>query len=83
MPLRRMGWRMIEFEAAVRDGASILTDGGIETRIMFERDVAMDPHVGVATLVGDPKGGPVLRACDTDDCHVRALAARMAGSVGR
>jgi homocysteine S-methyltransferase len=29
---------------------------------MFETDVAMDPHVGVATLVGDPKGGgPVLR----------------------
>ena len=52
---------MVEFEAAVRDGASILTDGGIETRIMFETDVAMDPHVGVTTLVGDPKGGPVLR----------------------
>jgi homocysteine S-methyltransferase len=52
---------MVEFEAAVRDGASILTDGGIETRVMFETDVAMDPHVGVATLVGDPKGGPVLR----------------------
>jgi S-methylmethionine-dependent homocysteine/selenocysteine methylase len=52
---------MVEFEAAVRGGASILTDGGIETRIMFETDVAMDPHVGVATPVGDPKGGPVLR----------------------
>ena len=52
---------MVEFEAAVRDDASILTYGGIETRLMFETDVAMDPHVGVATVVGDPKGGPVLR----------------------
>jgi len=52
---------MVEFEAAVRGGASILTDGGIEACIMFETDVAMDPHVGVAALVGDPKGGPVLR----------------------
>ena len=52
---------MVEFEAAVRDGASILTDGGIEARIVFETEVAMDPHVGVAALVGEPKGGPVLR----------------------
>ncbi len=52
---------MVEFEAAVRGGASILTDGGIETRIMFEADVAMDPHVGVAAMVGDPNGGAVLR----------------------
>ena len=28
---------------------------------MFETDVAMDPHVGVAALVDDPTGGPVLR----------------------
>ena len=52
---------MVEFEAAVRDGASILADGGIETRVVFETEVAMDPHVGVAALVGDPKGSPVLR----------------------
>jgi S-methylmethionine-dependent homocysteine/selenocysteine methylase len=52
---------MVEFEAAVRGGASILTDGGIETRIMFETGVAMDPPVGVATLVGEANGGPVLR----------------------
>jgi hypothetical protein len=29
---------MVEFEAAVRDGASILTDGGIETRVVFETE---------------------------------------------
>ena len=52
---------MSEFEAAVREGAFILTDGGIETRIMFETDIPLPPHVQVAALVTDPKGGPVLR----------------------
>ncbi len=52
---------MVKFEDAVRDGSTILTDGGIETRIMFETDVAMDSHVQVAALVGDPIGGPILR----------------------
>ena len=39
---------MVEFEAAVRDDASILTAGGIETRVMFETDVPLPPHVQVA-----------------------------------
>ena len=52
---------MSELEAAIRDGASILTDGGIETRIMFETDVPLPPHVQVAGMVKDPVGGPVLR----------------------
>lgn len=52
---------MSEFEAAVREGAFILTDGGIETRIMFETDVPLPPHVQAAALVADPTGGPVLR----------------------
>ncbi len=52
---------MSELEAAIRDGASILTDGGIETRIMFETDIPLPPHVQVAGLVKDPAGGPVLR----------------------
>jgi hypothetical protein len=36
---------MSEFEVKIQDGASILTDGGIETRIMFETDVPLPPHV--------------------------------------
>lgn len=39
----------------------MLTDGGIETRVMFETDVRLPPHVEVAALVNDPAGGPVLR----------------------
>jgi homocysteine S-methyltransferase len=49
------------FEEAVRGGSPILTDGGIETRVMFETDVALPEHVGAAGLVEDPAGGPVLR----------------------
>ncbi len=49
------------FEEAVRGGSPILTDGGIETRIMFETDVALPAHVGAAGLVKDPVGGTVLR----------------------
>jgi Homocysteine S-methyltransferase len=52
---------MSEIEVAIQDGASILTDGGIETRIMFETDVPLPPYVQVAGLVKDPVGGPVLR----------------------
>jgi homocysteine S-methyltransferase len=48
------------FEAAVGEGLLLLTDGGIETRIMFETDLALPEHVGVAALVSDPTGGPVL-----------------------
>ena len=39
----------------------MLTDGGIETRVMFETDVSRPPHAQVASLVDDPAGGPVLR----------------------
>jgi homocysteine S-methyltransferase len=39
----------------------MLTDGGIETRVMFETDVELPEHVQVAALVSDPAGGPVLR----------------------
>jgi hypothetical protein len=52
---------MNDFERAVRDGVLMLTDGGIETRVMFETDVELPEHVQVAALVGDPAGGPVLR----------------------
>lgn len=39
----------------------MLTDGGIETRIIFETDIPLPEHVQVAALVTDPNGGPVLR----------------------
>ena len=52
---------MDEFEATVRNARLILTDGGIETRIMFETDVPLPPYIQVAGLVKDPTGGPVLR----------------------
>ncbi|QIN83238.1 homocysteine S-methyltransferase family protein [Rubrobacter tropicus] len=52
---------MGDFERAVRRGALMLTDGGIETRVMFETGIQLPPHVQVAALVDDPAGGPVLR----------------------
>ncbi|MCB9417448.1 MAG: hypothetical protein H6522_09870 [Mycolicibacterium sp.] len=41
---------------AVAAGGPVLTDGGIETRIMFETDLPMDPHVQVAGLLSDAAG---------------------------
>lgn len=52
---------MIGFEDMVREAPLILTDGGIETRIMFETEIPLPPHVQVAALVTDPVGGPALR----------------------
>jgi uridine phosphorylase len=36
---------MSELEVEIQEGASILTDGGIETRIMFETYVPLPPHI--------------------------------------
>ena len=47
---------------AVAAGGPVLTDGGIETRIMFETDLPMDPHVQVAGLLGDAAGEQALGA---------------------
>lgn len=52
---------MASLEEKIRDGGLILTDGGIETRIMFETEVPLPPHVEAAALVEDEKGAPVLR----------------------
>jgi S-methylmethionine-dependent homocysteine/selenocysteine methylase len=51
---------MDEFEATARNDRLILTDGGIETRIMFETGITLPPYVQVTGLVKDPAGGPVL-----------------------
>jgi S-methylmethionine-dependent homocysteine/selenocysteine methylase len=50
-----------DFAAAVQRREPILTDGGIETQVMFETDYAMDPDVQVAAMVGDPRGDHILR----------------------
>jgi S-methylmethionine-dependent homocysteine/selenocysteine methylase len=50
------------FVAEVERRRAILTDGGIETRIMFETDIEMDPYVQAAALVTDPVGRPALRS---------------------
>jgi S-methylmethionine-dependent homocysteine/selenocysteine methylase len=49
------------FEETVRAGSLILTDGGIETRVMFETDIPLPEHIQVTALVNDPIGGPALR----------------------
>jgi len=50
------------FVEEIASGRPILTDGGIETRIMFETDIEMDPDVQVAALVSDAAGRPALRS---------------------
>jgi S-methylmethionine-dependent homocysteine/selenocysteine methylase len=51
-----------EFVSVIESGRPVITDGGIETRIMFETDLDMDPDVQVAAMVSDPRGGPALRS---------------------
>lgn len=48
--------------AALSTGGPVLTDGGIETRIMFETDLPLDPHVQVAALLGNTAGERALGA---------------------
>jgi homocysteine S-methyltransferase len=49
-----------DFAAAVSRREPILTDGGIETRVMFETDYEMDPEVQVAAMVPDADGRRIL-----------------------
>ncbi|AKK27980.1 homocysteine S-methyltransferase family protein [Mycobacterium sp. EPa45] len=53
---------MPSFSDAIASGTPVLTDGGIETRVMFETSITMNPEIQVAGLVGDPQGAPALRA---------------------
>ena len=41
-------------------GDPLLTDGGIETRVMFESDYEMDPDLQVAAMLADPPGRELL-----------------------
>lgn len=61
---------MSRFADLVASGVPVLTDGGIETRIMFETSIKMDPDVQVASLVNDPDGREALR-----DIHLGYIGA--------
>jgi homocysteine S-methyltransferase len=49
------------FRRAVASGAPLLTDGGIETEIMFGTGYAMDPDLQAGAMVTDPDGLPLIR----------------------
>jgi S-methylmethionine-dependent homocysteine/selenocysteine methylase len=51
-------------------GAPILADAGLETRIMFETDLELDPVLRVAGLLDDPAGREKLRELYTTDLDV-------------
>ncbi|MEZ0359649.1 homocysteine S-methyltransferase family protein [Mycobacterium sp. SA01] len=53
---------MPSFTDAVASGIPVLTDGAIETRVMFETPIVMDPDVQVAGLLGNRQGEAALRA---------------------
>ena len=45
---------------ALASGDPLLTDGGIETRVMFESDYEMDPDLQVAAMLADQPGRELL-----------------------
>ena len=51
-----------QIASRVASNLPVVTDGGIETRLMFDPDLPMDPDLQVAAMVGDPAAGPKLRA---------------------
>jgi homocysteine S-methyltransferase len=52
---------MSRFNEILGPAGPVLTDGGIETRIMFDTEVRMNPHVQVAALAGEAEGRELLR----------------------
>lgn len=62
---RRYGWGVgVSTESFLRlldSGAPLLTDGGIDTEIMFGTDYPMDPDLQVGAMVLDPDGLPLIR----------------------
>jgi len=52
---------MPSFVETIDSETPVLTDGGIETRIMFETRIEMDPDIQVAALPGSPQGRAALR----------------------
>lgn len=51
---------MSDFATTVAEHAPILTDGAIETRVLFETDYEMDRNVQLAAMVSDPAGRRIL-----------------------
>jgi len=49
------------FRALLESGAPILADAAIETRIMFETSIKLDPNLQVAALLERPRGRAALR----------------------
>jgi homocysteine S-methyltransferase len=59
-----------DFAELVRSRRPILTDGGIETHVMFDTDFEMDPDVQVGAMVDDGRGRAIL-----EDLYARYIAA--------
>lgn len=57
-----MGRSTEDFSRALASGTVLLTDGGIETEIMFGTGYPMDPDLQVGAMVLDPAGLPVIRS---------------------
>lgn len=53
---------MSDFAETATSGRPVLTDGGIETRVMFETSIQMDPDVQVAALLDDDRGREKLES---------------------
>lgn len=51
---------MADFRRAVAEARVLLTDGGIETRLMFEDGISLDRPSGAAALLDDAAGRAVL-----------------------
>lgn len=72
------------FLETVEQAPYVLTDGGIETRVVYEFHLAMDPQMEASRLVYDERGRDVLRTIygqyldrRTDQRHIAALAAAL------
>jgi homocysteine S-methyltransferase len=61
---------MTDFAELVRSRRPILTDGGIETHVMFDTDYELDPDVQVGAMVDDDRGRGIL-----EDLYPRYVAA--------
>lgn len=51
---------MSGFLATVTKSPALITDGGIETRILYETDIKLPPEIEVAGLIDDPAGKSAL-----------------------
>ncbi len=51
---------MSGFDELIAARAPVLTDGAIETPVMFETDYPMDANIQVCAMVGDADGRAIL-----------------------